>query len=283
MSARQDRSRRVDLHRASDVRDLFDPDDLDAMSVLSSIVSVTQATANHRRLVYDVYKDGHLARMLGLDPPTGSPSSQVRNEDYREKRVPRGSREDRKRKADSVTQAWDKVDTTISSEDERPRKRKRKATRDESEESESRYHVSHRRNGNGKSITSPRKRQRTSSKQDVHQAPAITTFVSSDDDDDDDEKEDGEIVEESPVAGKPLSERVQVNLVSDGELEDIEAEYERETPRSRSGADRRNGASDRRRHEGDVKARQREASVKSESRRAFWASKGLPQSDSDGG
>ncbi|KAL1685321.1 hypothetical protein GGG16DRAFT_66535 [Schizophyllum commune] len=38
-------------------------------SMLSSIVHVSQEVINHRRLVQEIYDDGHLHRMLGLAPP----------------------------------------------------------------------------------------------------------------------------------------------------------------------------------------------------------------------
>lgn len=251
LSARQDRSRRVNLKRADDVKDLFDPDDPDAMSVLSSIVSVTQSTINHRRIVYDVYKEGHLARMLGLNVPNGAMKSPD------EERPRRNSKEDRKRKADSVTAAWSKADRVFSSDEETGHKRKAQTL---SDESESRYQVSHRRT-NG----SPNKRMRTAFKQDVHQAPHVTEFISSDDDDD---EEEGEIVEKPKAERKSLGERLQLNLVSDDGLDEIENNYNDKLHHNGRSNWARNG-------------RDGETDSKSKQRRAFWASKGIAPADSD--
>ena len=247
------------------------------MSVLSSIVTVSQSTINHRRLVYNAYKDGHLAQMLGLDPPTGPLSSQPTSEVQDEYSARRLSAADRKKRADIVADAWGQADMAISSDDERPRKRK--AARDESEESETRYHVSrrkHGRNGDGsRSYVSPRKRRRTALEQDVHQAPAVSQFVSSSDEDGVSEREGGEEEGEIVEKRKPLSERIQLNLVSDDDLDEIERTYKANKQRGKQPL-LRNGSTVGKREDRNGQ----EAKLKSEERRAYWASKSLMQSNS---
>ena len=152
LGARQD-SRYVDLRRGSTLGRRNDE-----MSVLSTILAVDQETINHRRLVQEVYEQGKLARMLGIDPLS---ELNVSTQPHLEKRA---------REVESVASAWGEADMSESGEEgeviDGPNGHQREAV-----DSESRYDISANRNG------SVWKRRRLEGKRNGHAVSAGTIFV----------------------------------------------------------------------------------------------------------
>lgn len=113
------------------------------MSMLSHILGVNQKTINHRRIVKEVYDDGELARMLGID-------SRSNGRELSEGEVDDGRREaGRRHEAQTVIDAWAEADRNDASSEEEPSRRKykdggsRRHSRggEEEEEEESRYNA----------------------------------------------------------------------------------------------------------------------------------------------
>lgn len=174
------------------------------LSVLSSILGVTQETINHRRLVQEVYDQGTLARMLGVDPKIGLGLGLGSSQPVSVER-----KKSRKREAESVAAAWGEADMLLESDEERSgqgvetrrgNKRSRVTEDVRMSEDESRYGINSRRDGRSKeeqkrersrgqsqSQSGPsQKRRRTATSQDVRSAPPATLFVADEEDEEDD-------------------------------------------------------------------------------------------------
>lgn len=225
------------------------------MSMLSHILGVNQKTINHRRIVKEVYDDGELAQMLGID-------SRSNGRELSEGEVDDGRREaGRRREAQTVIDAWAEADRNDASSEEEPSRRKyknggsRKHSRDkeEEEEEESKYNVrSSRRPSPGRRVSQggpSRKRVRTESAKDVRAAPAARAVFVTDDDDDS---------ESDPEAGRHMARNNVIDLDA-SETDDGLAEIERVY----AAADRQRGVE------------RKVERLSSSERRAYWASKGL--------
>ncbi|KAL6301856.1 hypothetical protein BKA93DRAFT_796171 [Sparassis latifolia] len=140
--------------------DLRVTDRPEELSILASVMGVTQETINHRRLVQEVYDCGVLHRMLGLTPQATLAPKVSRPE-------PNGK--SRASQKESVQTAWEEADMELESDEERDGK-----VSDE----DSRYDIDNR-------VQPPKKRQRVGKQQDMH-----TVYTT------DEEDEDGEILDD---------------------------------------------------------------------------------------
>ncbi|THH11994.1 hypothetical protein EW145_g279 [Phellinidium pouzarii] len=255
--------------------------DPEEMSILSSILGVGQETINHRRLVMEVYDSGELARLLGVVPRNGlsmQSSSANGNDTYKATALVTADGPQRALEAQSVTEAWEEADMVLDSdmESEKGRelsrgndhRRARDADAAESEK-ESRYTIPQgqpRGPGRVQSQGGPaRKRRRTTSAQNV--APAATVFIT-----DDDDEEEGQI--DSLVTSE---HRKTWGEHSDDELEEIEQAYaavdrlrEGEYSLYAKGSWKEENATSR-----------GHKPLRSDQRRAFWASKSMRGIESD--
>ncbi|KAI0647467.1 hypothetical protein C8Q79DRAFT_907770 [Trametes meyenii] len=127
------------------------------MSILASVMGVTQETINHRRLVQEVYDRQVLHRMLGITPKTLSLATP--------KPEPNGKKSSRAAEKASIKSAWGEADMEPETEDE---------TEDARDAVESRYEIDSRRQP-------PKKRRRTGTRtgQDV----TVPTVYTTDDED----------------------------------------------------------------------------------------------------
>ncbi|KAH8106935.1 hypothetical protein BXZ70DRAFT_915720 [Cristinia sonorae] len=173
-------------HQSIHLRQQHNPEE---MSILSTVMGVTQETVNHRRLTQEVYDSKVLHRMLGIDDPVPVTVDVRRDENRRDKHV---SGRLQARAAESVKSAWDKADMAMDSDEEHAKV--------QDEEEESRYRVA-----DSRSNQPPKKRRRTGKEKDVH------TVYTTDDD------EEGEIGDERDL-------RIHVGGAGDG-VSDEEDEY----------------------------------------------------------
>ncbi|KAJ3540390.1 hypothetical protein NM688_g6231 [Phlebia brevispora] len=129
----------------------LDPED---MSILGSVMGVTQETVNHRRLVQEVYDNRTLHRMLGVEPAVPIVLSGTSSDKHNGiKRSKEGE--------ESIRSAWEEADADPQS----PTARKELV-----EEEESRYDIETR--------LPPKKRRRHGTKANSH------VYISDDEDDD---------------------------------------------------------------------------------------------------
>ncbi|KAI0672801.1 hypothetical protein C8Q78DRAFT_970483 [Trametes maxima] len=126
------------------------------MSILASVMGVTQETINHRRLVQEVYDRQVLHRMLGITPKASLATS---------KAEPSGRKSSRAAEEASVKSAWGEADMEPETEDE---------AEDPGDAVESRYEIDSRRQPPKK-----RRRMRTRTDQDV----TVPTVYTTDDED----------------------------------------------------------------------------------------------------
>ncbi|KAF7799612.1 hypothetical protein EIP86_010850 [Pleurotus ostreatoroseus] len=143
ISARRER-RYVHLQSRSDPEEL---------SILGSVMGVTQETINQRRLVQEVYDQRVLHRILGVEPTVPTVSSGP----FTDKR---NGRKRSREGAESVKSAWEEADMELSTSDDDKRS---------ANEEESRYDIETR--------LPPKKRMRKGTKIDTH------IYISDDDDD----------------------------------------------------------------------------------------------------
>ncbi|TFK46660.1 Nucleotidyltransferase, partial [Heliocybe sulcata] len=144
---------------------LHDNVDPEEMSILSSVLGVTQETVNHRRLVQEVFDKGVLHRMLGISPnaPLKSDLHVSRSPSPPAKRKsPPRSLLSRIHESASVTSAWGEADMEVSAASD--------GSVGEEEGQESRYDIDKRQ--------PPRKRRRTGTARDAH-----TTYFTTDEED----------------------------------------------------------------------------------------------------
>ncbi|KAI5116070.1 hypothetical protein M0805_005583 [Coniferiporia weirii] len=264
----------------------------EASSILSSILGVSRETINHRRLVNEVYEEGVLAGLLGIDPRGGLEALLPSKKEVGETRKPPtdtlANRTRRAREAQSVAAAWEKADVVLDSDEEKKEAHSRngrsshRSTRDDvaESESESRYDMKRSR-PEGPSRTQSqggpaRKRRRTDAAQDVHDAPPTTVFIT--DDDDEEEEEEEEEGWASRTEGSKYRDVIVSGLEnSDDGLEEIERAYAAADRARGYGHDSVYSKGDK----GKDAASQRQSSLNGDRRRAFWASKGMQGIDSD--
>ncbi|KLO19261.1 hypothetical protein SCHPADRAFT_899095 [Schizopora paradoxa] len=143
ISARQ--QQRVVSLRSGSVQSRLVPEE---MSILSGVMGITQETINHRRLVQEVYDDGILHRLLGIEIP--GPDLVVTEV------VGQVVSSDRNAASQSVLSSWTSANHDANSDDEKAKPR----AADDSYESESRYDIK---------VGSPsRKRRRVGTDHDEH-------------------------------------------------------------------------------------------------------------------
>lgn len=136
-------------------RSAFDRVDPHEMSILSSILGVTQEAINHRRLVQEIYEDGTLDRLLGI--PSPKKPTEVKDDDgvaIQES----SSRPSRITESRSSRSAWGEMDMELSSGSEDANTSKRAALEGYVDD-ESRYDIVG---------VNPRKRQRKGRPSDLH-------------------------------------------------------------------------------------------------------------------
>ncbi|RDX46948.1 hypothetical protein OH76DRAFT_1385988 [Lentinus brumalis] len=122
------------------------------MSILASVMGITQETINHRRVVQEVYDRQVLHRMLGVTPTTSLTDKAAANVNSTSRTA----------EANSVATAWGEADMTFDTDDG--------SADSEAELIESRYDIESRQ--------PPAKRRRTGTQADVH-----TVYTTDDDED----------------------------------------------------------------------------------------------------
>ena len=244
-------ARTVDLRRGSAFS--YSSED---MSILSSILGVDQETINHRRLVQQVYEEGKLARLLGIDSLIELNLSS------------RAILEKRSREAESVAEAWGEADMMLETEDEEGEVievRKQDASSSRYDE-ENRYDISSRPNGG----PAPKRRRIVTTKS-VH---SETIFVPDDEDEEDGTDHHSEQLQfyDGPngatSSSDGLDEIERAYAAAEGEILDSEEaaeENEDEDSVHRTRRDRRRILEP----------------VSKELRQAYWASKAVRGYDSD--
>ncbi|KAF8625741.1 hypothetical protein AX17_006768 [Amanita inopinata Kibby_2008] len=152
--------------RSFSLRDHYEAQD---MSILSSIMGVTQETINHRKLVQEVYDSRVLHNLVGINPkPTIVQAAVVTNTNGGRPRPPSSSQSGIAQKA--VRAAWKEAEEgAISDYDASHKRRSLAAYEDEDEDDEGRYHI-------GRQRPPPHKRRRTGKAADLH-----TVFTTDDD------------------------------------------------------------------------------------------------------
>ncbi|TDL24987.1 hypothetical protein BD410DRAFT_826904 [Rickenella mellea] len=144
--------------------DRLDPEE---MSILSSVMGVTQETINHRRLVREVFDKGTLHHIVGVPKPDAVSTNGMTNGRHDSSSSRQSGRSNRSAEAESVLEAYGEADMDMSSEEERDSRRHRR------DEIESRYDIN--------SDRRDKKRRRTS------KSPEVASAVYTADEDDDDE------------------------------------------------------------------------------------------------
>ncbi|KAI0093770.1 hypothetical protein BDY19DRAFT_918831 [Irpex rosettiformis] len=135
--------------------------DQESMSILATVMGITQETINHRRVVQEVYDNRVLHRMAGIKPLASVHSSKEPSSNDEHKT------EGRSRNAsDIVSTAWAAEDMNLESGDEQERRISR-----EEEEEESRYDIRDKK-------LPPKKRRRIGTEKDMH-----TVYTSDEDED----------------------------------------------------------------------------------------------------
>ncbi|KIJ09079.1 hypothetical protein PAXINDRAFT_102356 [Paxillus involutus ATCC 200175] len=135
------------------------------MSILSSILGVTQETINNRRLLQEVYDKGSLHQFLGV-----SPKASVVTVNVPDNHQIKG---DSLVGASSVQEAWDGADQTLDSDDDH----RNGITKQEDPEDTSRYHIQERQTSQGRSNGESR-------------FSALATYTTDEDDDEEELSED---------------------------------------------------------------------------------------------
>ncbi|TCD67285.1 hypothetical protein EIP91_000307 [Steccherinum ochraceum] len=148
-------------HRAVHLREVHNPEE---MSILASVMGVTQETVNHRRLTQEVYDSRVLHRMLGIEADSVTFAIDVKHDSGSSRKPP--SSKSQARAAESVKTAWSEAELVMDSDDE--------VTKVEEEE-ESRY-----RAADSRSSQPPKKRRRMGKEADMH-----TVYTTDDDEDGD--------------------------------------------------------------------------------------------------
>ncbi|KAH9852744.1 hypothetical protein C2E23DRAFT_756340 [Lenzites betulinus] len=128
------------------------------MSILASVMGVTQETINHRRVVQEVYDRQVLHRMLGITPKVTTPAPTAPGE-------PRGASSRRAAEEASVRSAWGEADMDPETDEEEGAP---------ADVVESRYEIDSRRQP-------PKKRRRTGARADKD--VTVHTVYTTDDDD----------------------------------------------------------------------------------------------------
>lgn len=134
----------------------YDRLDSEEMSILSSILGITQETINHRKLVQEVYEEGTLSRLLGRAPP--KVTIDLSEGENAPMHAPI-SRPQRIVESQSVRSAWE-ADMDLSSGSDKDIKSYRKTDFSQYRDSDSRYDIDQ----GGPS----RKRQRKGRPSDMH-------------------------------------------------------------------------------------------------------------------
>ncbi|KAL5489934.1 hypothetical protein ACEPAI_4766 [Sanghuangporus weigelae] len=250
-------ARTVDLRRGSTFSRRSDE-----MSVLSSILGVDQETINHRRLIQEVYDEGNLARLLGIDPLIELNLSS------------RATVEKRSREVESVVEAWGEADMVIESEEEVSEGEVSEGKNENGgdaptlgHDEESRYRISACQNG-GPAL----KRRRAVTTKSVQSG---TIFVADDEDDGDeidtDHRSERLRFYDGPDAASNSSDGIdeieRAYQAAAGEILDSEAGFEDEEEPAYA-------------MRGKGKRRAAEP-VSKELRQAYWASKSVQGYDSD--
>ncbi|THH31115.1 hypothetical protein EUX98_g3085 [Antrodiella citrinella] len=135
------------MHRNVQLRP---PNDAEEMSILASVMGVTQETVNHRKLTQEVYDSRVLHRILGIEDIAPVPL-EIKHE--KSSKQPINSRT-QARAAESVQSAWSKADVAAEEQEDRHKS-------DDVEES--RYRAADSRSGQP-----PKKRRRTGKDEDLH-------------------------------------------------------------------------------------------------------------------
>jgi len=177
------------------------------MSILSTVMGVTQETVNHRRLVQDVYDMHVLHRMAGVGHP--GPSRTSTPPSFRART--NGSGRSHKAEA-SIKAAWEEVDMNSESGEERSGR----PLAGNEDEDESRYDIRDKKQP-------PKKRRRVGSQKDMH------TIYTSDEDEDDNSgavRGDERLVVHAELGESELDSS---NETGSNSVTDEEAEYDTAT------------------------------------------------------
>ncbi|KAI0693342.1 hypothetical protein BC835DRAFT_1406809 [Cytidiella melzeri] len=135
--------------------------DPESMSIISSVMGVTQETINHRRLVQEVYDSGVLHRMAGVKQPVSSPSPEPPLS-HSHPDIPHRANEAKA----GIRTSLEEADSEKESGDEQRRQSPQK------DEDESRYGIRDKKQP-------PKKRRRMGTQRDTH-----TVYTSDEDEED---------------------------------------------------------------------------------------------------